>query len=204
MLQVRPHMNDSKLTVRYIPPSSTKVPTAESPSTSKRSAFAQMRSYGPTCACLYVSGVSNRCVGPAGSFSESQKAASGWAKVRAIRSSAARSVNVLDTPGACAFDLDLVTAGVTRYRCCCSGPGENDGTTRWSCCPLRNVAATVPVSDLPREWFHRRPFCCRYVPVHRRRRRSRSFGRHRRFQLLLQKLTLLLCLLRPCLDPGSH
>ena len=71
MLQVRPHMSDSKLTVRYIPPSSTKVPTAESPSISLRSAFAQMRPYGPACACAYISGVSNRCAGPAASSSES-------------------------------------------------------------------------------------------------------------------------------------
>ena len=149
MLQVRPHMNDSKLTVRYIPPSSTKVPTAESPSSSKHSAFAQMRSCGPTCACLYVSGVSNRCAGPAGSSSESQKAASGWARAFAISAPAARSVNVLDTSGGCALDLDLVTAGVTRYPCCCSGPGENDRTTRWSYCPLVNVAATVSTPDPP-------------------------------------------------------
>ena len=156
MLQVQPHMNDSKLTVRYIPPSSTKVPTAESPSTSLRSAFAQMRPYGPACACAYVSGVSNRCAGPAGSSSESQKTASGWARVRAISSSCARSVNVLDTPGGCSLDLDLVTAGVTRYRCCCSGPGEDDRTTRWSCCPFVNDAATVPGPDPRRKWFHHR------------------------------------------------
>ena len=70
MLQVRPHMNDSKLTVRYIPSSSAKVPTAESPSTSKRSALAQIRTCGTTCACLYVSGVSSRCARLAGSSSE--------------------------------------------------------------------------------------------------------------------------------------
>ena len=149
MLQFRPHMNDSKLTVRYIPPFSTKVPTAESPSTSLRSAFAQMRSYGPACACVYVSGVSNRCAGPAGSSSESQKTASGWARVRAISSSAARSVNVLDTPGGCFLDLDLVTAGVTRYRFCCSGPDEDDRTTRWS--PTK-----FPLQTPCRKWFHRR------------------------------------------------
>ena len=146
-------MNDSKLTVRYIPPSSTKVPTAESPSISLRSAFAQMRPYGPACACAYISGVSNRCAGPAASSSESQKTASGWVRVRAISSSAVRSVNVLDTPGGCFLDhdLDLVTAGVTRYRCCCSGPGEGDRTTRWSCCPLVDDAATVPAPDPPPE-----------------------------------------------------
>ena len=156
MLQVRPHMNDSKLTVFYIPSFSTKVPTAETLSTSLRSAFAQMRSYGPACACVYVSGVSNRCAGSAGSSYESQKIASGWARVRAISSSAARSVNVLDTPGGCSLDLDLVTAGVTRYRFCCSGPGEDDRTIRWSCCPLVNVAATVSAPDPRRKWFHRR------------------------------------------------
>ena len=149
MLQIRPHMNDSKLTVRYIPPSSTKDPTAESPSTSLRSAFAQMRSYGSACACAYVAIVSNRCAGPAGSSSESQKAAFGWARVRAISSAAATSVNVLNTHGGCSIYLDLVTAGVTRYRCCCSGPGEDDRPTRWSCCPLVNVAATVSAPDPP-------------------------------------------------------
>ena len=77
MLQVRPHMNDSKLTDRYIPPSSMKVPIAKSPSTSLRSALAQMRPYGPACACAYVSGVSNRGAGPPGSSSELQKTASG-------------------------------------------------------------------------------------------------------------------------------
>ena len=66
MLQVRPHMNDSKLTVRYGPTFFTKVSTAESPSTSLRSAFTQMRSYGPAYACAYASGVSNRCAGPLG------------------------------------------------------------------------------------------------------------------------------------------
>ena len=148
MLQVRPHMNDSKLTVRYIPPSSTKVPTAESPSTSKHSTFAQMRSCGPTCACLYVSVVSNRCAGPAGSSSELRRLRS-TGRESARYPPPPQSVNVLDTPGGCALDPDLVTAGVTRYRCCYSGPGEDDGTTRWSCCPLVNVAATVPAPDLP-------------------------------------------------------
>ena len=131
----------------YVPPFSANVPTAESPSTSLRSAFALMLSCGPACACSYVSGVSNRCAGPAGRSSESQRAAPGLARVRAISSSAARSVNVLDTPGG--YALDLVTAGVTRYCCCCSGPGEDDGTTRCSCCPLVKVTATVPAPDPP-------------------------------------------------------
>ena len=140
MLQVRSHMNDSKLTVRYIPPSSTKVPTAESPSTSLRSAFAQMRS-SP------VSPIGVR--GPLGALPSYRRLRPARARVRAISSSAARNVNVLDTSGGCALDLDLVTAGVTRYRCYCSGPGEDDRTTRWSCCPLVNVAATVPAPDPP-------------------------------------------------------
>ena len=118
-----------------------------------RSAFAQMWPYDPACACAYISDVSNRCAGPSASSFESQKTASGWARVRAISSSAARSINVLDTPGGCFLDLDLhiVTAGVTRYRCCCSGPGEGDRTTRWFCCPLVDEAATVPAPDPPPE-----------------------------------------------------
>lgn len=88
----------------------------------------------------------NRCAGPPGRSSESQRAASDWARVRPMYSSTTRSANV--PTGGCALDINLITGGVTRCRSCCSvAPGEDDGESRCSCCSLMNVAATVSAPD---------------------------------------------------------